>query len=179
MKRVIVIMAAVLVMLTVAATSMAAGPSLTIDGPKDGEVIQDSAVTVNFMVSDFKIVPSTVPAADAGKQPEANRPGEGHLHLVLDLQPLVVWDQTDAYTFEELPPGQHQLTVELANNDHSSLSPPVTKQIRFETTAALPATGTLWFLDPKLWLFAGVVGGALLLFGWAARLRRVKQKHAS
>jgi len=175
MKRVIVIIAAIVVALSLAGASRAAGPSLTVVGPTDGEVIQASAVTVQFTVSDFKIVPSTVPVSEAGKQPEANRPGEGHLHFVLDLQPLVVWEHADAYTFKDLPPGQHQLMVELANNDHASLSPPVMKQIRFETTAALPATGTLWYFDPAIWSLAAALGAGLLLLGLAARRRMLKR----
>jgi hypothetical protein len=175
MRRGIVIMAALLFPLVLAAASGAAGPSLTVIAPKAGEVIQSSSVTVEVTTSDFKIVPSTVPVSEAGKRPDVNRPGEGHLHFVLDLQPLVVWDQADAYTFKDLPPGQHQLMVELANNDHASLSPPVMKQIRFETVAALPATGTLWYFDPGLGSFAAMIGAALLLFGWSAHLRRVKR----
>jgi hypothetical protein len=83
-----------------------------------------------------------VPLSEAGKHPEVNHPGEGHLHFALDLQPLVVWEKSDPYTFPNIPPGDHQLMVELANNDHSSLSPRVMRQITFKTVMPLPATGS-------------------------------------
>jgi hypothetical protein len=83
-----------------------------------------------------------VALSEAGKHPEANRPGEGHLHFAVDLQPLVVWEKSDPYTTPNLAPGDHQAMVELVNNDHSSLSPPVMRQIHFKTQMPLPATGS-------------------------------------
>src|SRR6266487_3590610 len=94
----------------------AAGPSLTVTSPKDGEVITSSDVTITFTATDFKIVPTTVPVSEAGKHPEANKAGEGHLHFILDLQPLIVWEKTDPYILKNVPPGDHQLMVELVNN---------------------------------------------------------------
>ncbi|HEX9371646.1 MAG TPA: hypothetical protein VF897_11605, partial [Roseiflexaceae bacterium] len=95
--------------------------------------------------ANIKLVPTTVPVAEAGKHPEANKPGEGHVHFVLDLQPLVVWEKGDPYTFSNVPAGQHQLMVELVQNDHSSLSPRVMRMIQFQVEAApmaaLPRTG--------------------------------------
>jgi hypothetical protein len=126
----------------------AADPSLTVVTPTDGAVIEGDSVTVSFTVSDFKIVPSPVPVSEFGKRPDANRPNEGHVHLVLDLQPLVVWESEQAYTFTGVAPGEHQLKVELANNDHSSFSPPIVRVVRFRvrepqvTPAAMPRTGT-------------------------------------
>ena len=98
-------------------------------------------MTLNFSVTDFTIKPSSVPLSEAGKHPELNRPGEGHLHLQLDLQPLIVWDQSAPYTFSNVPAGDHQVMVELANNDHASLSPRVMQMIHFSTTMPLPTTG--------------------------------------
>jgi Family of unknown function (DUF6130) len=135
----------------------AAGPDLTVIDPKDGASIERGTVTITFTATGIKLVPTTVPVAEAGKHPEANKPGEGHLHFVLDLQPLVVWERNEPYTFSNIPPGEHQLMVELVNNDHSSLSPPVMRQIRFGTKmpTTLPTTGQ----GPAL--FSG--GGAALL----------------
>ncbi len=121
----------------------AAGPEVTVVAPKDGAVIRDSSVTVTFTTANIKLVPTTVPVAEAGKHPEANKPGEGHVHFVLDLQPLVVWEKGDPYTFSNVPPGQHQLMVELVQNDHSSLSPRVMRMIQFQVAGPgmLPNTG--------------------------------------
>ncbi|MEO8286491.1 MAG: LPXTG cell wall anchor domain-containing protein [Chloroflexota bacterium] len=128
--------------LVAAAPVAAADPGLTVQGPKNGATMVASSVTINFTVTDFKIVPSTVPLSEAGKHPELNHPGEGHLHLKLDLQPLIVWDKNAPYTLTNIAPGNHQLMIELANNDHASLSPKVMEQINFTTQMALPATGS-------------------------------------
>lgn len=149
------------------------GPSLTVTAPKDGVELKESNVTVEFNVSDFQLVPSNVPLTEAGKRPEANRPGEGHLHFRLDLQPVVVWEKGEPYTFTNVPPGEHQLMVEVVNNDHSSLSPPVMEQIRFRTTGpeTMPATGS----EPSLQSALGrilLVLGVLLLSAGGLVLRR-------
>lgn len=122
--------------------AVAAGPALTVTAPKEGEVIDGSNVTVEFSATGFEIVPSSVPVSEFGKRPDANRLGEGHVHIMLDAQPLVVWSSTDSYTFENVSPGEHQLMVELVNNDHSSLSPKVVQLIRFRLgPGMLPQTG--------------------------------------
>ena len=128
------------------------------DFPGGGK--EGSELTVEFTVTGFTLVPTSVPVAEAGKHPEANRPGEGHLHFVLDLQPLVVWERDEPYTFTNIPPGEHLLMIELTNNDHSPLSPPITQQIQFRSEAPqeLPVagSGTAPLLDG---------GSALLVLG--------------
>jgi hypothetical protein len=134
---------AVLLLLIVAATpAFAAGPSLSVAAPEDGAVIEGSTVKVTFTTAEIKLVPTTVPISEAGKRPDANKPGEGHLHFVLDLQPLVVWEKAEPYTFTDVPAGEHQLMAELVQNDHSSLSPRVMQMIHFRTIAVgqMPAT---------------------------------------
>lgn len=121
----------------------AQSPSLEVTAPAEGSTVDGTDVTVTFSVTGIAIVQSSVPLEQAGQQPEANRPGEGHVHLMLDLGSIVVWSTTDPYTFTNVPPGEHQLMVELVNNDHSSLNPPVVQQIRFRTSAGqvMPNTG--------------------------------------
>lgn len=114
---------------------VAANPELTVRSPQGGETINGMDVTVAFEATDFSIVPSTVPLADAGLRPDANRDGEGHVHFVLDLMPIIVWESTEPYTLTDVPPGEHLLMVELVNNDHSPLSPPVSQQIRFRSNS--------------------------------------------
>ncbi len=125
-----------------AALAQTSAPTLDVTEPKDGAVIKGTDVTVRFNVTGITLVKSTVPLSEAGKRPDANRPGEGHVHFMLDLQPLVVWEQNAPYTFHNLPPGEHQLMVEVVNNDHSSLAPPVIRQIHFRTEVLMPHTGT-------------------------------------
>jgi hypothetical protein len=124
-----------------AGVAAAAPPALEVLGPTENAVVVGDAVTVAFRVGDFRIVPSTIPVSEFGQRPDANLPGEGHLHLMLDLEPLVVWDRDEPYTFTNVPTGAHRLTVELANNDHSSLSPPVVREIRFQTVPQAPRAG--------------------------------------
>jgi hypothetical protein len=157
-----------------AAPASAAGPELTVVSPVEGAVLEGDSVTVNFTTAGIKLVPTSVPVAEAGKHPEANRPGEGHLHFVLDLQPLVVWERGDPYTFTNVPPGEHQLMVELVQNDHSALSPRVMKQIRFRTSVvpqSMPVTGAGSAFDGAPGLL--VVVFLLLSAGFALRRWRV------
>jgi hypothetical protein len=127
-----------------ALTSLAAAePQLSVVSPTEGETIPGSSVKVVVKTSDFELVKAVVPVTEAGKRPDANQPGKGMVHLTLDLLPLAILDQGDTYTFTNVPPGEHQLQVELATNDHSLLSPPVVQVVRFRTVAeqAMPATG--------------------------------------
>lgn len=136
MRR-LTILAALLVFAMGALPAQAAStPTLTLTSPTNGAALSGSTVTVEFATIEWKIVPSQVDLTDYGKMPELNRPNEGHVHLSLDLWPLVIWQEAGAYTFTNVPPGEHQLKVELVNNDHSSLSPPVVQVVRFRTTAA-------------------------------------------
>jgi len=123
--------------------SSAQSPTLEVPAPTEGSTVEGTDVTVAFQVSGLSIVESTVALEQAGLQPEANRPGEGHIHLMLDLWPIVVWSTTEPYTFTNVPPGEHQLTVELVNNDHSSLDAAVVRQVRFRTSSSqvMPNTG--------------------------------------
>jgi hypothetical protein len=143
--------------------SSAQSPGLEVTAPTEGSSVDGTNVTVAFTVTGISIIESPVPLEQAGLQPEANRPGEGHLHLMLDLGSLVVWSTTEPYTFTNVPPGEHQLMVEIVQNDHSSLDPPVVQQIRFRTSAGqvMPNTG-----EPALGATTAYAG-ILALFGLA------------
>jgi hypothetical protein len=51
-------------------------------------------------------------------------PGRGHWHVYLNGQ-LVVIDVGTEAVLQAVPPGVHDITLELVNNDHSPLSPRV------------------------------------------------------
>ena len=123
-------------------TAAAQGVQLTVQSPQDGATAKGTDVTVQFQTSGIQLVDTNVPVSEAGKRPDANKPGQGHVHFMLDLQPLVVWTKGDPYTFSNLQPGQHQLMVEVVENDHSPLSPPVRKEVHFTTQLDLPQTGS-------------------------------------
>ena len=123
------------------APAASADAELAVTSPANGVTVSGMNVTVRFRVAGIRLVPTNVPISQAGQRPDANRPGEGHVHFVLDTQPLVVWDRLDAYTFTDVPPGEHQLLVEVVQNDHGSFDQPVAQTIRFRTTALLGAAG--------------------------------------
>ncbi len=152
----------------------AKGPGITVTAPGNGITIQGANVTVDFSVADFALVQTSVPLTEAGKRPEANRAGEGHIHFMLDVWPVVVWERGEPYTFTDVPAGEHQLMVELVNNDHSSLSPPVIQQIRFRTAMMMPMAGMAPRTQnaPLLVLLAlGLISSALVLRRRMARAR--------
>lgn len=158
-------------MLVTLMPAAAAGPALTVTAPTDGVVIKGTDVTVTFQATDFNIVKSSVPLSEARKHPEANRPGEGHVHIRLDLQPVVVWERAEPYTLSNVAPGEHELMVELVENDHSSLSPQVMQVIRFKTEApamVLPTAGQSPS-DPATYLAAVLtLAGVLMAAGGLA-----------
>ncbi len=127
-----------------------------------------------FTDTGVRLVLTTVSVSEAGKHPDANRPGEGHLHLVLDLQPLLVWEKGEPYIFPNVPPGEHQLMVEVVQNDHSPLTPPVVQQIRFRTAGAqmLPTTATGSALHPDVGHLLLILALILVLAGGLVLRRR-------
>lgn len=133
-RRVIALIVACAALVAIPSVA-SAEPGLTVSSPQAEETINGTSVTITFEASDFSIVPSTVPLDEAGLRPEANREGEGHVHFMLDLMPIVVWETTEPYTFNDVPPGEHTLMVELVNNDHSPLGTPVIQQIQFRTNS--------------------------------------------
>jgi hypothetical protein len=142
MRQACLLMVIVMLMLSIPQPAAAQGPTLSVVTPKSGGMVDGSTINVSFTTSNIKLVATSIAVAEAGKHPEANRPGEGHVHFVLDLQPLVVWESADPYTFSGVPAGEHDLMVELVNNDHSPLSPPVMQHIQFRSgmPKGLPAT---------------------------------------
>jgi hypothetical protein len=160
MRQVCILLVPLMLILSIPQQAAAQGPTLSVVAPKSGASIDGNTVNITFTTSNIKLVSTSIPVAEAGKRPEANRPGEGHLHFVLDLQPLVVWERGDPYTFTNVPAGEHQLMVELVNNDHSPLSPPVVQHIQFRSgmPGALPVTGSGTTSN-------GAMVGALLALG--------------
>jgi hypothetical protein len=161
-------LAAMLVLMAWLTAIARAEPQLSVIAPVDGETILGTSITVQVDIKDFKLVKSSVPVSAAGQRPDANQPGEGMVHLKLDLFPLVILDQGTSYTFAYIPPGEHQLEIELANNDHSPLSPPVVQIIRFKNveSQAMPRTEgedvALYLAGGLLIVFFVLANGALL-----------------
>ncbi len=122
-------------------------PSLEIVSPDDGATLVEGPVTVTIEVTDFVVV------AAMG---EENVPGEGHIHYYLNAEapttsgePAVTEPGTYAvttdlsYTWEDVPPGSHTLAVQLVNNDHTPLDPPVVAMVSIEISPEPAETVTI------------------------------------
>jgi plastocyanin len=120
-------------------------PQVVITQPKDGAVVPAGDVMVSVQVSNFNL---------ADKLGQANVSHEGHIHYFLDVtppttqgQPAIppsgsVWAATPntSYTFKNVTSGTHTISVELVNNDHTPLNPPVVASVTITVQASTPTT---------------------------------------
>lgn len=128
-------------------TTTTPAPTLTITSP--GTMVPTPGnVTVTVRATNFKIV---------DKQGQTKVTGEGHIHYYMDVdaptaqgQPAIpasgVWAHVSStdYTFTNVSAGTHTISVELVNNDHTPLNPPVVQKISITVTAQTtnPTGGT-------------------------------------
>jgi outer membrane protein assembly factor BamB len=110
-------------------------PRISILQPTNGAIKRAGSITIDVSVSNFNLV---------DKLGQANVSGEGHIHYFMDVQPPTtpgqpaippadsVWAATadTSYTFNNVPDGIHTFYVELVNNDHTPLEPPVVSQVQ-------------------------------------------------
>jgi plastocyanin len=118
-------------------------PQSMITEPKEGAILPAGNITVSVSVKNFNL---------SNKFGQANVTGEGHIHYFKDAtaptkpgKPAVTasgtWTNTvnKNYTWINVTPGMHNFSVELVNNDHTPLSPPMVDKITItaviETTA--------------------------------------------
>lgn len=101
--------------------------NVTITSPEEGANVTAGNVTVSVNVTNFtRIEPAGQP----------NAPGEGHLHYYLDAPvptnasaPAIpetggyIVSANTSYTWENVTAGEHNLSVQLVNNDHTPLIP--------------------------------------------------------
>ena len=91
-------------------------PVVSIVQPADGAVITSDAELV-FEVQNFNVLPN---------QAEPNASGEGHLHIFLNGA-YTSFSSTDPVRLADLgadgtlAPGNHEITIQLVNNDHTSI----------------------------------------------------------
>ena len=108
-----------------------ATPSIEITSSGNRFGIGD--LTISVKVSNFQLV---------NKLGQTNSPGEGHIHYFMDVDPPVIPGKPavtapgtyaataeTSYTWHNVNSGQHKFSVELANNDHTPLNPPVTATV--------------------------------------------------
>jgi hypothetical protein len=119
-------------------------PGLAITSPADGAILPAGSITVSVRVTNFKLVP------EYGQPYVA---GEGHLHYYLSvgvpepggsssvIAPVTYAATTEtSYTWQDVPAGTYTFTVELANNDHSPMVPPVIRSVTVTVTGQVPST---------------------------------------
>lgn len=107
----------------------------TITNPDDGVTLEAGDIEVALDVGDFEVV---------DKLGQDLAVGEGHVHYYIDVdeipttpgEPAVTGDDTtyhaDATTsfiWQGVRPGVHTFAVQLVNNDHTPLDPPVTDEV--------------------------------------------------
>lgn len=108
-------------------------PAVKLVSPVDGAKLPAGDLTVTAEVTNFNVV---------DKQGQANITGEGHLHFYLDVDAPTIQGQPATpssgisadvygtnYKFPNVPAGTHTISVELVNNDHTPLNPPVVQKI--------------------------------------------------
>jgi plastocyanin len=117
-------------------------PSIQITAPGSGNIFGIGKVTVTVQVSNFDLV------NQLGK---ANSAGQGHIHYYMDVdapvtagKPAVTAPGTfvptsdTTLTWINIGGGSHKFSVELVNNDHTPLSPPV---VDSKTVLVIPEIG--------------------------------------
>ena len=108
-------------------------PTIKIISPAEDDTILAGSVEVVVEVTNFNIT---------NKLGQPNIPGEGHIHYYLDVEPPITFGQPTtssldtfaattetSYTWEHVDCGPHTFSVQLVNNDHTPLEPPVTATI--------------------------------------------------
>lgn len=110
-----------------AAPALAADVEVSVVGLKDG-VVQPHpqlghVVIVQVKPKDFQLRDFTKHTAVTDR--------EGHVHIWLDEQTFNTLTSETVWVFGGVKPGPHTLNVELVHNDHTPLSPPVRKTVRF------------------------------------------------
>lgn len=117
--------------LTMTSALIAIATALTIVTPKASETINTDQVTLRVAAPNFKFVDFKTNPWNAYRQ--------GHMHIWLDDKnpkaSTAIKATSNVYTLTNLKPGPHTLTVELVNNNHSSLSPRVITSTTFTSSA--------------------------------------------
>ncbi|MBI3930705.1 MAG: hypothetical protein HY325_01635, partial [Chloroflexi bacterium] len=135
-------------------------PTVTINSPQDGVELPAGDVTVSISVSNFNIVP---------KLGQSSAAGEGHIHYYLDAEPPVTPGQpavsapgtyaatpATSHTWENVKAGAHTFSVQLVNNNHTPLEPPVVAQVTVNLRAPPPPA-----LAPSLKILSPVPNATL------------------
>ncbi len=142
------IVLAVMFLPAIAQQSNPGNASIEITSPTESESLPAGNVTITVDVRDFNLTE---------KLGQANVPGEGHLHYYMDVAVPKTPDQpattavgtfvptaNTSYTWQNVAAGNHNFSVQLANNDHTPVIPLAFAEINVTvegTSGAMNATG--------------------------------------
>ena len=108
------------------------GPAITITSPENDARVKAGDIEIEVEVANFDIV---------NKLGQRAADGEGHIHYYFDVdripttpgKPAVTKDDSTyhadartSHTWKDVDTGVHNFAVQLVNNDHTPLDPPVT-----------------------------------------------------
>lgn len=137
----LVILLVTLTGLLACTASPAEMPDITISSLTKGAELKEGNITISVEVSNFDIVSKLGDAAESG---------EGHIHYYMDAEPPTTQGQPavtgqgtyaavadTSYTWTGVGPGMHTFAVQLVNNDHTPLDPPVTDEITVNIVASI------------------------------------------
>ncbi len=97
-------------------------PVLVIVSPEQDEVLKTTIIGVKVDITSFRL---------AGIDGRENKDNEGHILATLD--DAAKTSSVNTFAFSNVAEGIHTLTVELVNNDGTSLDPPVKETVSFTT----------------------------------------------
>lgn len=104
-------------------------PEIMIDSPHEGVILYGGMMDLHAMVKNFTLT------SDYGQE---NVNGEGHWHVyfndVLDGPYSGSWAN-----YTGLPAGNHEIKVDLRNNDHTPVSPPSEDMINITVVEEMPS----------------------------------------
>ncbi len=115
------------------------GPSVKITSPENAATSGIGSITIVIKVNDFKLT------SDFEKE---NVSGQGHVIYYMDVEPPTSPDQpaktspgtfsassSTSYVWKNVGSGEHRFSVQLVNNDHTPLNPPVTASVSIKVSA--------------------------------------------
>lgn len=161
--RIIVTASATLLLSTSFAFAQeSSAPSFDIT-PSEGQVIYGNKVPVLVAAENFEIVDY--------KENTLIQPGKGHVHIWLDEQNPTVDNSvqltTEIFTYSDVAYGEHTLTAELVNNNHTPLVPRVTKKVKFQNQPiASPNPAQATGFDKKTGLIILAIVALVIIAAW-------------
>jgi hypothetical protein len=104
-------------------------PVVAITSPAFGTTLSGSSVELGLLIQNF------IFSEDIGGENEVSH---GHYHVIVDGNYFDLSTDPDSAWVTRLNPGPHDITVELVNNDHTSLTPAASDTIEVTVAEGAP-----------------------------------------